>query len=373
MLKKEKIIAIFFLVGYIILTLIPNKTIAKTYSRANATSNQNAGIQQITFKGWKNAYRLYNNDAEAIIVPNIGRMMSFRLLNSNNVLNINNDNTGKIPSPNRKKYTFFGGFYTWLAPQSSNTPWPPNYEFDIGPYKIIHKGKRELIMLSPIVKSFGLQVEKRFKLSEKNAILSVRIRLYNRTNILLRWSAWNLTAVKPTGIAFFDLPEMQNPYDSFHYEGTEGKKRAKEHFNRIIHIITEQQTSSKNTHRCAAVDLRQYKWKGEKLFVHPHSKFLAYHLPGNWFIRTFSASGSFGDYNTQVQLWADLKRENIFELEVVAPDKIIPPQKYIDWNEQMIIISDNNEVDSNYEQQAIKLKIILNQLTRLLGQVKSKK
>ncbi len=335
---------------------------------ANASvKQQSPGIQKISFKGWQHAYRLYNDDAEAIIVPAVGRMMCFRLLNGDNVLNVSADNAGKIPPKNRNRYTFFGGFYTWLAPQSSGTPWPPNYEFDIGPYTITHIGLREITMISPIIGDFGIQMEKHFKLSDKGATLSVRIRLYNRTDILLRWSAWNLTAVKPTGIVFFELPaDFTNPYNAFCYAGRDGKTLAKKHFDSIINILKYK------AQQFCAVNFRQYKWRGDKLFVQPHSKFLAYRQQGSWFIRLFNSSGSFGDYNTQVQLWADKRQENIFELEVLAPDRIISPGKYIDWNEHMLIVPTGNRVD-NYKSLLIQLNTILNSKARIFNQANSSK
>ena len=44
-----------------------------------------SSVERVTYHGWTNALRLRNRVAEVIVVPEIGRVMSFRLRSGENV------------------------------------------------------------------------------------------------------------------------------------------------------------------------------------------------------------------------------------------------------------------------------------------------
>ncbi len=66
------------------------------------------------------------------------------------------------PSPSGQ-YTYFGGMYSWVAPQSAWTdptgkpqPWPPAFGMDIGPTLVTRHGLNEFEAIGPVLDS-GLQ------------------------------------------------------------------------------------------------------------------------------------------------------------------------------------------------------------------------
>ncbi len=337
---------------------VKKKTVKQKAGKKPPTPSKSgkAGVEQITFKGWRDSYRIFNRELEAIVVPRVGRLLSFRLNTEQgkNVLNLVEASAGTVPPAKQKESVFFGGLYTWIAPQDH---WvdaekeelydeEPDPTIDRGPYEVTSKGAGELTMISPTTKTYGLKVEKIFKLAGNENHLEYTVRLHNVGPYPVRWSIWNLNAVKPNGIVFFHIPNGESDL-KFYSDPQDFRRR----FTHITHIIDD---------TTAAVDYRKYAGPGAKMFVQVGSKFLAYRQPGSWFVRRFpnDPRSIFTDQQSQIELWADTET-GIFEMEAVSPDYLILPGKSVSWTERMSIISDDEKLSEDPFREVAKLSRII--------------
>jgi hypothetical protein len=97
-------------------------------------------ITRIPYHGWPDCYRISNDKVEAVVAPEVGRIMHFGLTGDEaGVFWANRLLEGKSPDPNSSDWLNFGGEKTWPAPQSEwqtmvGRPWPPPATFDSSPY-----------------------------------------------------------------------------------------------------------------------------------------------------------------------------------------------------------------------------------------------
>ena len=82
-----------------------------------AGRNTDVVVQRINYNGWTNCLRIYNSEIEAVIVPDIGRVMSFSLRGGENVFWEDRSLDGQDPDWN-KGWINFGGDKTWPAPEA---------------------------------------------------------------------------------------------------------------------------------------------------------------------------------------------------------------------------------------------------------------
>src|SRR5579883_930318 len=109
-------------------------------SRADAAGVR---VDKIDFRGWHNALRLSNGIVEAVIVPQIGRIMLFQWVNQpeSDALFVNKDLEGKVVAGMKPTdWANFGGDKLWPSPQSdwpqhTGIAWPPDRAFDGDPQK----------------------------------------------------------------------------------------------------------------------------------------------------------------------------------------------------------------------------------------------
>lgn len=314
-------------------------------------------LDRVEFQGWADSYRISNDKAQAIIVPAIGRMMSYRLKDGRNVLDVNESQAGTVPSArDRASYTHFGGLYSWIAPQAHWIAYDgetvvtgADPALDNGPYRVTAMTENALTMVSPVSRAYGLQMIKTYRLCEECGGLEYTVTLRNTGSAPIRWAVWNLAGVRPEGIVFFDVPggrkDLQFPADP---------KTSRKRYKGVIEVLPD---------RVAAVDYRKYRSEGAKIYVRPGSRYVAYRQPGSWFVRRFRADPTqlFTDWQSQIELWAnsDVKTGRIFEVEVTSPDFVIPPGQCVSWTEQMSIIEDESPVSANVADEARKLADVL--------------
>ena len=98
-------------------------------------------VTHLTWHGWAGSVRLSNGIVEAIIVPTIGRIMSFQFVGrpETSPIFINKDWEGKtVADADPVTWATFGGDKLWPSPQSewprhNVRAWPPDQAFDGDP------------------------------------------------------------------------------------------------------------------------------------------------------------------------------------------------------------------------------------------------
>ena len=316
------------------------------------------GAKPIEFMGWKDAYPLKAGPLEVVVVPAVGRMMCLQLAGGMNALSVKANLAGLIPSEQMPRYQALGGLYTWIAPQvhwvkpTHQTCDALDMAIDFGPYNVTRATTTELTMESPISETYGLKVVKNFKLTGQDAPgLEYTVTLQNVGKQPIRWSIWNLSAVKPNGTVFF--ASIHGEADLVSFNGTP--------------LATSWNRSGKTfwitKGQWGIVDLRKFTAGEAKMGVRVGSPFLAYRQPGTWLIRSFPVEPDawFTDRQSQIELWAD-SRHDYYELEVLSPEFLIKPGTHVTWRETMYLVADQTPMHADPEAEAQKLRDILTRL-----------
>jgi hypothetical protein len=112
-------------------------------------------------------------------------------------------------------YTFFGGAYTWVAPQAGNLgwkdsageprPWPPDPAMDTGPGARIGLTEDSLTTLTPVSRA-GLREEKVLTILDGSTAELVYT-LRNTTEAPLTAGTWTNTAVRTGAVIAVRMPE----------------------------------------------------------------------------------------------------------------------------------------------------------------------
>jgi hypothetical protein len=113
----------------------------------------------------------------------------------------------QAPAPD-ESYTFYGGCYTWVAPQSgtlgwrdasgAERPWPPDPAMDIGPTRVERTATGGVRIESPVNRA-GLREIKEYR-PEGDRTGTLEFTLENTTPGIVTGGPWVNTAVPPGGL-----------------------------------------------------------------------------------------------------------------------------------------------------------------------------
>jgi hypothetical protein len=127
------------------------------------TAASSVVVSIIDWRGWTNSIKISNGIVEAVVVPKIGRIMSFEYVGhpDTNPVFANNDPTLKAVSRPPGEWINYGGDKVWPSPQSGwpsyiGSNWPPDPEFD-GEPQAVTKIKNGVILTTSVSAVFGLR------------------------------------------------------------------------------------------------------------------------------------------------------------------------------------------------------------------------
>jgi hypothetical protein len=239
--------------------------------------------------------------------------------------------------PSNGDYTFFGGAYSWFAPQNGPmgwkdsagkpSPWPPDPAMDIGPAVLTTRSERALGVIGPVLRS-GLGERKSLTITGPYTA-ELTYTLDNRSQRTITAGPWLNTAVAPNvgggigSVLAFRVAQPGPNARVFERWGGMGDNAA-ERFTAALSAPTE--------HGWATLPLSKATWTdGIKVYLDSGESFaeIAVWRDGWWFHRRLLS----GDGQTNKRL-----RElgegpvatyinpalGIIEAELVAPIKDIP-------------------------------------------------
>lgn len=125
-------------------------------------------IHRGVYQGWSNALYIVSPTAEAVIVPEVGRVMQFRFRGEESPFWENTNLFGKSPDPKSSDWGNFGGDKSWPSPQDSwgrwtGRAWPPPPAFDATPVEGVIKEGRVLLR-SEVDPFFRIRTERSIRL-----------------------------------------------------------------------------------------------------------------------------------------------------------------------------------------------------------------
>jgi hypothetical protein len=155
-------------------------------------------IRRLIYHGWPDSILMSNGDAEAVIVPRIGRVMQFRFAGeAEGPFWENRALDGKKPDPKAKEWINFGGDKSWPAPQAdwkqmTGREWPPPPTFDAVEVRAHVRGE-EVELVSPVSRHYGIRVRRHIRLGREGAVLRIRTIYEKVRGAPVRVSVWVIT------------------------------------------------------------------------------------------------------------------------------------------------------------------------------------
>lgn len=164
------------------------------------------------------AYQLTNGKLEVIVVPQIGRIMSFGKVGGRNLLWNAPTSAGVFMG-----YPAYGGDKSWLAPQSNwkiwhgSNSWPPDPAFDGTAHQAEVLSGGKLKMISPLSRGTGIRLERVMYFDERTGEFIVEQSAIKESGPPTRASIWNIAQVVPGEAVYLPLSPTSAYKNGFHW------------------------------------------------------------------------------------------------------------------------------------------------------------
>jgi hypothetical protein len=288
---------------------------------------------------WDDHIRIGNSHAEVVVVPKIGRAVSFRKLQGPETFFLVDYNAGKARRSALSPYLGFGGLYSWLGPQrhwqfsqvqrnSGVRDEMSAVPFDGMAHDVIAKSANRCSIFRTDDAAYKISMIKDYELVDDKAKLLYTVTITNNSDATVRWSIWNLAAVKPTGRVVFrssgiDTMQFLPPDD----------ESAKDIYQSNLRFYDD----------IAVLDFDGIGKSGKKLLAKPHGDFLLQYVPGQfWLQRRFKQPQNldiFTDNGSQIEIWTLRGDDGVFELEILSNEVALLPGTSFSWLETFEILS----------------------------------
>jgi hypothetical protein len=160
--------------------------------------------------GWPRCVTIGNGTVEALVVPDIGRVMQFRFTGQPGPFWEDPALRGRTPDPKSSDWGNFGGDKTWPAPQADwdkVTPrsWPPPPAFDSMPVEVTVR-RDTLVLTSPVDPYYGIRTERVLALHPKSPVMTLTTRYEKVSGPPVKTGVWIITQLEdPVGV-FSPIP-----------------------------------------------------------------------------------------------------------------------------------------------------------------------
>ena len=168
-------------------------------------------LYRTNYHGWADSIWMSNGKVEAIIVPQVARIMQFRLAGEKDGPFWENPALlGKPAAGAVGEWQNFGGDKVWPAPQKqwgdiAPTNWPPPVGFDGTPAQAEVDGW-VVTLRQPADPSFGIAVTRRIELDVRKPAMHVQTTYEKVKGLTLDASIWTVTQVKAPIAVYTRVP-----------------------------------------------------------------------------------------------------------------------------------------------------------------------
>jgi hypothetical protein len=196
------------------LTIFPLCAAENSKNQPASKTSGGVAVTHSDFHGWK-AVILRNRAAEIVIVPNIGRVIEFNLVD---------DESRTVPGPfwnnpavdknmpaDVEGWRNYGGDKAWPAPQSdwpkiAGRGWPPPSGFDAAPFAATIKS-RQVQLVSPVDSNYGVRIRRTISLDSQKPVVTIKTVYEKVRGAPVRMSVWTITQLASPDRAFILLPQ----------------------------------------------------------------------------------------------------------------------------------------------------------------------
>jgi hypothetical protein len=157
--------------------------------------------ERISYRGWKNAYRISNGTVELVVLADVGpRVISYNFKGGENIFHEVAEQAGLT---GRKDFRLYGGHRLWVWPEVERTYFPDN-----SPVAVSHDNNvvRFTAPLEGVPPGSNLQKELEIQLNEVGSRVTVSHRITNRDSQPSELAPWAPTMMKAGGCAIIPLP-----------------------------------------------------------------------------------------------------------------------------------------------------------------------
>lgn len=273
-------------------------------------------VDKIGYKGWRNCYRVSNNEVELIVTGDVGpRVIRFGFVGEQNLFKEFTEQLGKS---GEEKFQLRGGDRVWKAPEDPVATWAPdNVAVEIS---ITGSG---LIARAPVEPLTHLRKEIEIRMAASGTDVEVIHRITNQSLFPLEYSAWALTMMAPGGIAVSGFPprgkhpvnlEATNPLVMWAYTNLADRRWT---FTRKYLTLRQDPNNSDS----------------QKLGMFNTYTWAAYLLNGEVFIKRTSADpqASYPDFGCSFETFTN---DEFLELETLSPLKKVAPGEAVELTER---------------------------------------
>ncbi|WP_296637586.1 hypothetical protein [Polaribacter sp.] len=287
-------------------------------------------IEEIDYKGWKNAIEISNTDIYLIVVPEVGRILHFSFKNSENIFYENSELEGLL----FKTDTFYN--HKSEAPNIGGNrilPCSEDYFHDITGYRnipdpyinasaySINYLENGVVLKSPISNYLGIQIERKITINKNGSKVYIEQKITKiktaKNNQLERipLTLWSLSKIKTSNFSYIKNAKKSIFKNGFTIsEWPDAKNYALENITLNNDLITLK--SSNEFPQKIGVDAKNW---------------VASYINNNLFVESFEfdESATYPDFGTSVTIFGN---KLFSELEVLSPEKHLKIGECIKYN-----------------------------------------
>jgi hypothetical protein len=158
-------------------------------------------LERISYRGWKNAYRISNAVVELVVLADVGpRIVSYGFVGGENILHEVPEHAGLTSGT---EFRLYGGHRLWISPEVERTYFPDNSAVGVSEE---HNLVRFTAPLESAAPGTNLQKELEIQLDEQGSQVTINHRVTNRDSRPTELAPWAPTMMKAGGRAILPLP-----------------------------------------------------------------------------------------------------------------------------------------------------------------------
>jgi len=206
-------------------------------------------FEPVRYHGWTDALRLRNEAVEVIVVPEVGRVVSFRLHDGENVFWEDISLRGKQGDATGAEWVNFGGDKTWPAPEGAwkshtrREKWMPPPGFDGLPGAARPDGDA-IVLTSPTDPYYGVRTSRRITLRGADPVMMIETTYEKVAGAAFPIGIWVITQLRDPVAVYLPIPaSSQFPDGHFRFRDTPWPQLT--HANGLIRVSRDRAASHK--------------------------------------------------------------------------------------------------------------------------------
>ncbi len=307
-------------------------SVTTLFMNFSCNTSQTGNVESLTYRGYDNCIRIFNNTAEVIIIPEVGgRVLAYRV-NENNIIYRNPAQDGKSfddflkerfdPDAGR-----FDLGYEKITQPIHDTLW-------MGPYDVEITGRYSVKLTSQKSHLMGVQLEREFILDSESSHLIVRQTMINQSDKETDWFFWGRTLVPIGGKLVMPInPNSKYPRGWGHFIGNPWEFSTDEPSSPLVEIRDDNLIFHANT-----------TGNSYKFATNAEQGWMVYAHDDLLFVKKFDVDPQ-GVYTDDQTTIVYTHGRNFIEMEPNSPHAFLQPGERYTFDEHWWLFENPNGLD----------------------------